>query len=105
MTVKDVILQALQAKDQTTSELEALGFHRDTVQRRTKELVEEGLVFRCGRGSKTYYTTKGKGVFPTKKERPLTLPDLPPLMLWWGGYNDKSPDPDQGRYINGGQWS
>lgn len=104
MTVKDIILREIQRKDCSTAQLEELGFHRDTIQRRTKELVEEGLVFRRGRGSKTYYTAKPKGEFPTKKERPLLLPDLPPLMLWWGGYTDKVPDPMAGEFVEGGQW-
>lgn len=103
MKMREKILALLSEGEKFAAELQELG-SRSFVQGTLKELVDEGIVFKHGRAKATTYSLQAKPRFPAKKVQELVLPDLPPIMLQWGGYTDKVPDPMAGEVIHGGQW-
>lgn len=108
MSIKEEILEIISLGPTPAADIMALPYSRNTLQIYLKAMVEAGEIHRYGKGKQTTYTLDKVDTiikpFPKKKEVPLVLPDLPPIMINWMGYTDKVPDPDAGEYVHGGQW-
>lgn len=99
----DKVYQLIVSGDSTMQDILRLGLHRTTAQGAVNKLIADGLVFKRVENNTLVYSIfpSEKAEVPRKKERKLVLPDLPPIMLQWGGYTDLVPDPTIGRIIEG----
>lgn len=100
MSMREELLDLVQVANMTMFEFEALGYTRSVVQAHMQSLIADGLVYKHAKGKATYYSTNPipAGMKDPSRSRrtEIVLPDLPPLMLWWLGYNDRVPDPNAG---------
>lgn len=102
MSCRDDIIAFLQEGQKPASDMLQLPYNRNTIQGYLRLMVEGGEIYRFGAGRKSTYSLDNvQPLFPSKKERQIKLPDLPPIMLEWGGYTDKIPDPKLGYIVYG----
>ena len=107
MNTKERILEVLSQSNATSEDICKLtGLGRTAVTTNLKALMKERKVYRLKRGSNYCCYSLSKETVAkmrsgnAKKTKPA-LPDLPPIMLDWLGYNDKVPDPAAGEIIIG----
>lgn len=106
MSVHKAILKALKRGPTPAKEIMALDYPYGLLQAQLKIMVETGEIYRFGKARATIYSLQPELKIEAKQTKPkpkINLPDLPPIMLQWGGYTDIEPDPRYAVLIEGVQ--
>lgn len=93
LEVEDQILELIQLNGtmRAPEVAKAIGYTR--ANERLKALVDRGVLFMHGKAKSTFYSLHPNPVKSSSKKKQLPkLPDMPKLMLQWGGYTNMEPD-------------